>query len=293
MKRTPFALTVVLLLLFSLVPLSAFAANETETLPYFVSDAAGLLTAQQQQDLESQARAVSEQYGCGVYAITIDDFRKFGFSSIDACAEGFYKHYQMGIGDEHNGILLLLSMNDRDYALKAYGSAAHTAFTDYGSYRLAERFLDDFRQGNWYDGFSDYIGTAGDYLARAAAGEPVDVPQQESSRLVPGVKIAMIIGIPILIAFGCCEGMKRTMKPVKKHTNADEYLIPGGPAAGEERRSTAEVFPATAANSDLHKDCLEAVLFSLVFSSGIWYYNTSIYGRDRNGQHTSDNLERL
>ena len=216
MKRTPFALTVVLLLLFSLAPLSAFAANETETLPYFVSDAAGLLTAQQQQDLESQARAVSEQYGCGVYAITIDDFRKFGFSSIDACAEGFYKHYQMGIGD------------DRDYALKAYGSAAHTAFTDYGSYRLAERFLDDFRQGNWYDGFSDYIGTAGDYLARAAAGEPVDVPQQGSSRLVPGVKIAMIIGIPILIAFGCCEGMKRTMKPVKKHTNADEYLIPGG-----------------------------------------------------------------
>ena len=228
MKRTPFALTVVLLLLFSLMPFSAFAANETETLAYYVSDAAGLLTAQQQQDLESQARAVSEQYGCGVYAITIDDFRKFGFSSIDACAEGFYKHYQMGIGDEHNGILLLLSMNDRDYALKAYGSAAHTAFTDYGSYRLAERFLDDFRQGNWYDGFSDYIGTAGDYLARAAAGEPVDVPQQESRRLVPGVKIAMIVGIPILIAFGCCEGMKRTMKPVKKHTNADDYLIPGG-----------------------------------------------------------------
>lgn len=228
MKRTPFAMTVVLLLLFSLMPFSASAENETETLPYYISDAAGLLTAEQQQDLEAKARAVSDQYGCGVYAITIDDFRKFGFSSIDACAEGFYKHYQMGIGDGHNGILLLLSMNDRDYALKAYGSIAHTAFTDYGSYRLAERFLDDFRQSSWYGGFSDYVDTAGDYLARAAAGEPVDAPQQESLGLAPGVKIAMIIGIPLLIAFGCCEGMKRTMKPVKKHINADDYLIPGG-----------------------------------------------------------------
>jgi len=228
MKRNLFALTVLLLLLFSLTAVSAFAEGETEKLEYYVSDAAGLLTTAQQQNLEIAARAVSEEYGCGIYVITIKDFREFGFSSIEKCAEGFYNHYQLGLGDERNGSLLLLSMNDRDYALKAYGSVAHTAFTDYGSRRLAETFLDDFRKDDWYNGFADYIANAGEFLGRAAAGNPVDVPQQGSREMSPLLKIALIVGLPLLIAFLCCQGMKRPMKPVKKAGTAEDYLIPGG-----------------------------------------------------------------
>ena len=149
-----------------------------ETLSYYVSDAAGLLSSEQQQSLETAARAASEKHACGIYIITIDDFRDFGFSSVDACAEGFYNHYQMGLGNERNGILLLLSMNDRDYALKAYGGGAHEAFTDYGSYQISDSFIRYFRQNDWYGGFADYISNAEDFLTRAAAGNPVDVPLQ-------------------------------------------------------------------------------------------------------------------
>lgn len=228
MKRNLFALTLLLLLLVSLSAMPAFADGETETLEYYVSDAAGLLTTSQQQNLEIAARAVSERYGCGIYVITIKDFRDFGFDNIDKCAEAFYNHYQLGLGSERNGSLLLLSMNDRDYALKAHGNIAHTAFTDYGSRRLAETFLDDFRQNNWYNGFADYIDTAGEYLGRAEAGNPVDVPQQGRQEMSPLLKIALIVGLPLLIAFLCCQGMKRPMKPVKKAGTAEDYLIPGG-----------------------------------------------------------------
>lgn len=228
MKKTLFTLALAFLLLCSLAAVPAFAEGETETLPYYVSDAAGLLTPQQQQTLESAARSVSEKYGCGVYIITINSFGEFGFGNVEACAEGFYNHYQMGLGSARNGSLLLLSMKDRDYALKAYGSLAHTAFTDYGSRRMAESFLNHFYRDDWYGGFADYIDTADDYLARAAAGDPVDVPEQEISRMSSWLKAAMIIGIPCLIAFGTCEGMKRPMKSVKKKADANEYLIPGG-----------------------------------------------------------------
>lgn len=228
MKKSLFSLTLVLILFFSFSAASSFADNETETLKYYVSDAANLLTSEQQQTLENAARSVSQQYGCGIYIITIKNFRDFGFNNINDCAEGFFNHYQMGLGSERNGSLLLLSMEDRDYALKAHGSIAHTAFTDYGSRRLAETFLDDFRQNDWYHGFADYIDNSGEFLRRAAAGDPVDVPQQEIARMSSGLKTAMIIGIPLLVAFLSCEGLKRPMKPVKKQIFADDYLIPGG-----------------------------------------------------------------
>ncbi len=228
MKRNSFVLTLLLLLLLSLTGLTAYADGETETLEYYVSDAAGLLTESQQQNLEIAARGVSERFGCGIYVITINDFREFGFNNVDACAEAFYNHYQLGLGSERNGSLLLLSMKDRDYALKAHGNIAHTAFTDYGSRRLAETFLDNFRQNDWYGGFSDYIANAGEFLGRAEAGNPVDVPQQGSRGMDPLVKIVLIVGVPLLIAFLCCTGMKRKMKPVKKAGTAEDYLVPGG-----------------------------------------------------------------
>ena len=227
MKAKLCALILALLLLLSLSA-AAFADSATETLENYVSDAAGLLTDQQQQTLEAAARAASEKHACGIYVITIGDFRDFGFSSVDACAEAFYNHYQLGLGNERNGILLLLSMNDRDYALKAYGGGAHEAFTDYGSYRLSDSFIRYFRQNDWYGGFADYINNAEDFLTRAAAGNPVDVPQNQNTGLSSGVKTAMIIGIPALIAFGSCEGMKRKMKPVKQAAFADDYLLQGG-----------------------------------------------------------------
>ena len=228
MKKTCIAFSVILILLYSLSVVTAIADTGTETLEYYVSDAAGLLTIEQQQSLETAARAVSQQYGCGIYIISIEDYRDFSFSNIDECAEGFFTHYQLGLGDERNGSLLLLSMKERDYALKAHGSIAHTAFTDYGSYRLSDRFLDNFARDDWYGGFADYIDTSGAFLARAAAGDPVDVPQDESRGLSSGLSAAIIIGVPSLIAFGACEGMKRQMKPVKKQRDADDYVIPGG-----------------------------------------------------------------
>ena len=89
MRKKLSALLILLLALclLSAVPASADGADSgLETLDYYVSDAAGLLTRDQWQKLEDAARSVSEQYDCGVYVITINDYRDYIFSSADACA---------------------------------------------------------------------------------------------------------------------------------------------------------------------------------------------------------------
>ena len=175
------------------------------------------------------AEQISQQYQCGVYLVTIEDYRDYGsYSSYWNFSEDFYTRYHLGLGERRNGILLIMSMADRDYSLLAYGSDAHYAFTDYGKQILENRFLDNFRQNDWYGGFRDYISGCGELLSRAAAGNPVDIVYESRDGLDPGISAAVVIGVPLLTAFGACEGMKRQMKPVREQTRADEYLVPGG-----------------------------------------------------------------
>ena len=182
-------LTVLMLLL--VVPSSALADTGDSGLPFYVSDVAEILSDGQRQDLESTAEKISSQYGCGVYIVTLDDYREYDSSAqllvaASAFAQDFYRSYQLGIGDSKSGILLLLSMADRDYSLVTYGSKAHYAFTDYGQRVIASEFLDDFRENEWYEGFSDYLSCCGDLLDRADRGEPLDVVYNEHSRMNSG-----------------------------------------------------------------------------------------------------------
>ena len=224
-------LCLILLMSFAFVPAGSANAEgqQNDTLPYNVSDVAGLLSSSQWQELESKAEQISQQYQCGVYLVTLEDYRDYGsYSSFWNFSQDFYTRYHMGLGERSNGILLILSMADRDYSLLAYGSDAHYAFTDYGKEVLENRFLDNFRQDDWYGGFRDYINGCGELLSRAADGNPVDVIYQSRDGLDPGISAAVVIGVPLLTAFGACEGMKRQMKPVREQTRADQYIVPGG-----------------------------------------------------------------
>lgn len=218
----------VLIVLF-IIPARASADTEGTPLPYYVSDVAGILTEEQRLDLENTARQISQKYGCGVYIVTLEDYREYDAGSdVFSFAQDFYRSYQLGVGDSKSGVLLLLSMADRDYSLVTYGGNAHYAFTDYGQQVIASEFLDDFRKNDWYGGFSDYLNCCSDLLARADRGEPLDIVYDNHSRLSTGASLAIIIGVPLLISFFVCEAMKRQMKPVSRQSGADEYIVPGG-----------------------------------------------------------------
>ena len=227
MKRI-WSVSLILILALMLLTGTAASAESAQKLPYYVSDTANLVPDQWQK-LETAAERVSEQYGCGVYIVTLQDYRDYGsYSSMRSFSEDFYNRYHLGIGEKQNGILLVLSMAERDYSLIAYGSDAHYAFTDYGKTMLENSFLDDFRRDDWNGGFSDYISGCEQLLSRAADGNPVDVSYESRSGIPSELSNGIIIGVPLLVSFGACEGMKRRMKPVKPQSRADEYIVPGG-----------------------------------------------------------------
>lgn len=204
--------------------------------------------------LEERAAAVSEQYGCGVYIVTVEDFTDYSDAYyVDDFGEELFSSYDLGLGDGNCGILLILSMAERDYGLVAHGDFANTAFTDYGKDALAEYFLDDFRNDDWYQGFADYIDGCAEFMRRAADGQPVDIWDESPddsgddsdydygydydyrpgffwrlTHTVPPFGWLIILGIPALIALIVCLCMKRSMKTAVSSGNANMYIRPDG-----------------------------------------------------------------
>ncbi len=193
----------------------------------YVADAAGLLSDSQIQALESEAAAVSEKYGCGIYIVTVPDYSEYGYS-VDIAAENIYTGMSFGLGAEKNGTMLLLSMEDRDYYHLSYGSVAHTAFTDYGIEQLAQSFLDDFRNDDWYGGFEDFIRECGLYLDYASQGTPVDVYQEPYVPPTPGEKLIIAAPIGCIAALIVCLIFRGQMKTAKKQTQARNYIEKNG-----------------------------------------------------------------
>ena len=221
-------------LLIAVLSVPALASGEpadmqAEPSDTYVIDLYGLLSDSEAASLSAMAEDVSQRYGCSVHIGIIDDMRNYGHNDIEACAEDFFNSFRLGVGDERTGILLLLSMADRDYDIDAHGSFAHYAFTDYGKTTISDRFLDNFRVNDWYGGFTDYIRRCDELLALAEAGEPVDIVVTSPEPNIAG-GIAVTAVLSLLIAWLVCSILKSSMKSATLAADADTYMIPGGAA---------------------------------------------------------------
>lgn len=212
MNKRVLSLLLVILTLLALT-VSAFAS---EPQLYNVTDTAGILTSEQDLQLEKMAEDVAGKYGVGVYIVTVDDYRDVDEAGIYEANYGIYHTYTMGEGPERNGIMLLLSMSGRDFSLFRYGERAEYAFTEYGVEQLEDSFLPAFAENNWYEGFASYVKSCGLYLAQAAAGQPV--------RKSPAGMIALFSVIALVIAAVVVLILLGKMKSVHKAAAANAYI---------------------------------------------------------------------
>lgn len=218
-----------LFLALSLMLLLAAGASAAEVSANVV-DTAGLLTDEQTRTLDTQAAAVSSKHGVGIYIVTVPDYRELDNSGVYEATYGIYHALSLGEGADRDGIILLLSMEDRDFATFCHGKTAERTFSDYALQQMEEKFLDDFRENDWYGGFLDYVNCCDDYLTRAEAGKPV----RESA--MP--RILLFCGIALVVAGIVCLVLVLQMKSVAKKTTAGAYAVGGLQLTGHYDRFT-------------------------------------------------------
>ena len=182
----------------------------------YVTDEAGLLTKDEETRLEQKAETVSKEYGVGVYIVTVEDYQEFSSEDVYTATYSIYHEYAMGEGENRDGIMLLLSMRERDWAMFCYGENCEYAFNSYGQKQLEDVFLNDFGDDDWYGGFEDYIEECETYLQRASVGDPV--------RKSPTVYLFVAVGASLIIALIVVAGVWAAMDNVEKQENANAYI---------------------------------------------------------------------
>lgn len=190
-----------------------------------VIDSAGLLTEEQQKELNARAWSITEAYQCDTLIITIPEL--YGMEPWE-CAEALVQEYDLGYGKENSLIMLLMATADRDYDIMANGYG-QTAFTDWGMQELEERILPYFSEDDYYEGYVAYLDTCEEFLIMARDGRPFDSgtdPEQRLMLTLVGAVAGLLL--PALAAFLVCWNYKNQMKTARKQEMAHAYIAPKG-----------------------------------------------------------------
>ena len=201
-----------------------------------VVDLAGVIDANTLAELNRMADEVSEKYACDVDVVFV---RSLDGKYVVSYADDFYDYNGYGYGEDKDGILLLVSVGDREFAETTQGYGA-TAFTDYGLQQYIEpnftRYLINGRD-DWAGAARQFITDAGELLRQAKEGTPYDYHYYDNPVVVEHEKktvkdvapgAALISAIIGFFSGGIPAGaMKRKMKSVEKNYGAGNYARGG------------------------------------------------------------------
>lgn len=213
MKRIPIPI-LILTLCFSLV-LPVMAQRSSPRLV----DQADLLTQYEEAAVLSALDEVSEKYAVDVVVVTADTLNG---QSPRSFADDFYDYNGYG----PDGILLLISMEDRDWWISTTGYGI-TAFTDAGIEYLGDCFVPLLSDGDYAEAFKIYAESCDDFLEQANKGVPYDrhnLPR-EPFAIVQNLLICLVIGFVIGLIITAI--MKGKLKSVRIQSGAAAYVKDG------------------------------------------------------------------
>ena len=112
---------------------------------YRMFDDAGVLTEDEDNELENALEELSLRQSFDVTIATIESLESVDYDSMEACANDLYDFCQFGYGADRDGVLLLVSTGDRKWHISTRGYGI-TAFTNAGIQYLGEQMTPDIRK---------------------------------------------------------------------------------------------------------------------------------------------------
>ncbi len=135
-----------LLICFTSLPL--FAAADTK-----VYDYANLFTLEEVENLEASATEIAEKYQMDIGIVTTDDAEG---KTAKLYAHDFYDHNGYGYGNNFNGVLFLIDMDNREIFISTCGSGIEY-FTDLRISKMLDSAYSYVSNQNYYGAATDFI----------------------------------------------------------------------------------------------------------------------------------------
>lgn len=199
-------------LLLCLVLMLAICVSAAQ--PKIVDDA-GLLSQSHFAALEEKAEAIADTYDMDAVIVTVDSLDG---RSAQAYADDYFDYNGYGIGSDFSGILLLLAMDEREWAVSTCGDAMD-AVRNSEIDDIMDNILDDLSDGNYYRAFDSFL----------------DQVETEYGGFVSGEDTGSFsfINILIALAIGAAAGgivlliLRSEMNTAKPQHGAKNYMTDG------------------------------------------------------------------
>lgn len=210
-KRT--MLTALLLAVFCLTLCSPVYAAGAQR---FI-DAAGLVSDADAAVLSAELDEISQRQQFDVVIFTT--YSLGGWSATDA-AISLYEQYDYGYGSEKDGVILLISMEERDWDITAKGFG-ETALNDDARDYLADLVVPELSAGNYAYAFQVFAQECDALVTQAREGHPYKTPFDPLTSLLVALGVGGVGG-------GASVGtMKAKLRSVSRRTEATEYMDQG------------------------------------------------------------------
>ena len=166
MKKIVILITAVFCLLSAL---SVYA--EFEQPP--ITDLAGYLTEEQNEELTVQLNSIREKYSFDVAFVS-----EKSLSAVDAqaAADDIYDYNGYGYGENYDGILFYIADSEREYHFSVCGSG-ETIFNENGLAYLEKKIVPYLKKDNYYAAVKSYADHTEELLEMAAEGKPFNKRQ--------------------------------------------------------------------------------------------------------------------
>ena len=234
MKRRMLCVLLSMFVLF-ILPFAGFASEVSSR----IVDNAQILDPAEEASLEILTQHLRDTYEMDVVILTINSLD--GKSPQDY-ADDYYDDNGYGCGEEASGVLLLLSMEERDWYISTCGNARY-ALTDYGIQMIGEATVSSF--GISYDtGFRVFLNALPDYFEAYENGVPIDGYADYSGdyyhgdreailyyeeEFTPSVFLSLIIGVIVagisVLVMRFSMNTKRSQSAASVYMNDNSYRL--------------------------------------------------------------------
>ena len=146
--------------------------------------------------------------------VTVDTV---GSYSADAFIEEFFDRFSYGSGDmENGGVMLLVSMQERDFRILSDGIVGDY-IGDSEIENIGDFIVSDLSSGNYDAAFGKFVSQSEYYINGAVNGFPFN--------FAPAIVFSVIVGF--IVSLIAVSSMKRKLKTVNAVNEANYYLREG------------------------------------------------------------------
>jgi len=184
--------------------------------PKTVVDFAGLFDADEFKNLTNKLNSLASKHNMDIVVLTTNTLNSM---SPQNYADDFYDYN----GYKNDGILFLLSMEDRDWYVSTKGNGF--SFNDYDIDYTFDLMRNDLGDGNYYEAFLTFASNVDYFLDEASKGNEYDYDREVKTFGVENIVGSAIGGgvvalIVVLILKGQLNG-------VRTEKFARNYVVPG------------------------------------------------------------------